>query len=125
MTVFIKVNSNLNHNGQTYQKGSVFEAEQGEFQQLINNGVLSVIDGAENITEAEQIASTPEVVEATQAEEVVTPNDTWGPQPDVPVVESQADGGDTNTPEVVEVDGQQPVETTDSTTQPELTGEEL
>jgi hypothetical protein len=89
MTI-LKVNSNLKHNGEEFPKGKIFEAEQSEFQALINSGVIGVVDGATTVAEGQEIvkqqATEPAKPEDDKPSE--SSQDTWGPTKE-PVVSAQ------------------------------------
>lgn len=73
---FLKVLSNLSHNGTFHAAGTFIEAELEEFAHLVADGVLRVVE-AESIGEAEN------AVEPTPEPEAVAQN-TWEAAPDAP-----------------------------------------
>lgn len=83
MSIF-HVLSNLKHNGQVFEKGTLFAGEENQHQDLVKIGVLAVIDGAETVEEAKEIIGVnAEQAKAPEAEAPkTTPQDTWGAQPD-------------------------------------------
>lgn len=91
--MILHVQTNLNHNGTYYPKGSFIQSEEGEFVPLIEEGILKVVEGANTIEEAEEITgSTAGKAEETATEPAVpTAQDTWGPRPDN-ALENQVSG---------------------------------
>ena len=85
MTIF-QVLSNLNHNGHLYIKGAFFEAEESEFKALVTDGVLRVMEGANSMAHAVEIAADEVAQAAKIAEEsaLAQPENTWGPKPELP-----------------------------------------
>jgi len=84
MSIF-KVLSSLNHNGTIHEKGSILNVEvnAGQFDSLVADGVLELVDGARTEDEAKEIiASKVAENDTVVAPEAVKPQDTWGPQPD-------------------------------------------
>ncbi len=128
MTI-LKVNTHVQHNGEQFPIGKVFEAEQSEFQHLINSGAFSVVEGAANVEDGQVIADqqATEAAKPAPEEEVKQAQDTWGPTKE-PVVPAQdaTDGDKTPT------DGEQATTETTTANSPivggsdaKLTGEEL
>ena len=90
-TTIFQVLSNLNHSGTRYTKGQIFEGNLAEFGNLVTDGVLRVVNGAESIEEAKEIVAKEgetAVAESTTPEK--EPENTWGPKPDeVPEVKDE------------------------------------
>ena len=86
------VKSNLKHNGDTHKAGSFFEGEVSEYQGLINDGVLRVMDGASTVAQAQEILA-KEVADAEAAQREVeagtVAQNTWEAKKD-PVQETAA-----------------------------------
>lgn len=56
MSTFFKVLSNLKHNGDEFKKDSVIEGEMEQLGHLVNDGVLLVVDGADSLEDAKELA---------------------------------------------------------------------
>jgi len=88
MSIF-KVNSNFKHNGQPYQKDTVFEGTTEEFGHLAEAGVLTIVEGAKNVDEAVDII-VEEAKKDDEKEKIeIAPENTWGPQPDKDVADAR------------------------------------
>lgn len=87
MSNIIQVLSNIKHNGEFYATGSLIEAQAGEFQQLINDGAIRVVEGAKSITHARELLSKEVANTVEEVEEIVESQDTWGAAPDPIVTE--------------------------------------
>lgn len=75
--------SNLNHDGNVYIKGSVFEAEGVQFEQLVKEKVLKIVEGARDLAHAAEIVASQieaEIAATEQAEK--KPENTWEAKPD-------------------------------------------
>lgn len=81
---FFQVRTKLQHNGEEYPVGRIFSGEQGEFSQLVADGVLRVIEGANTAAEAAAMADIMDKKAAADAEagQEVQPKNTWEAQPD-------------------------------------------
>lgn len=81
MTIF-KVQSNLNHNGESYKAGSYLEGEAPLFESLVADNVLKPVEGATSFAEAAEIEAEEAAFKAAQEEEEkgVAPENTWGPK---------------------------------------------
>lgn len=79
MTIF-KTLSNLNHDGHLYKAGDLFEGELETFSQLVNDGVLVAVEGAESIAEAEEVLNKVAEEETEVEEKEVQAQDTWAPE---------------------------------------------
>lgn len=77
----------MKHNGVEYATGSFIEAEVAQFEQLINDGVLRVVDGAKTIEQAMELAGKEVVNTVEEVAEIVENQDTWGAKPDPVVTE--------------------------------------
>jgi len=112
MSTFLKVKSNLNHDGVTYKVGQVFEAEPTQFQALVNEGVLEVL-AAETYEAAvkESAALDQKAKEAAETPEQTEQN-TWGPKPDPTDAEVE---------EAAKAEAEGTTETKDEEKAPELT----
>lgn len=129
----IKIESNLRHNGTDHVKGDFMEADASSFEQLISEGVLSVVEGANTIEEAR--AMTEEAMaSAVATEEAQQPENTWEAkkdeapvventevvpptEPTAPVVETT---GDTTAPVTAPIDGATGGDTIDPTIETNL-----
>ena len=81
--IIFQVLSNLNHSGTRFEKGQFFEGNYSEFGNLVNDGVLRVVHGAESIEEAKEIvAKESETAGPETSTEEKEPENTWGPKPD-------------------------------------------
>lgn len=106
----LKIESNLNHNGTYHVKGDFMEADASSFEQLISEGVLSVVEGANTIEEAKAMVEEA-MASAVATEEAQAPENTWEAKKDeTPVVE--------NTEVVPPTEPTAPVETTGDATVP-------
>ena len=74
---------NLKHNGEELAKGSLFEGTLEGFQQLVDMGVLRVVEGAETLEQAAEIVKgeVDAAVQKAEATAAVAPKDVWAPQP--------------------------------------------
>ncbi len=81
MNKIFQVLSNLKHDGDLLVKGTLLEAPLYQFETLVREGVLRIVEGASNIAEAADILAK----EAAQSIEEGTepaapaPQDTWAP----------------------------------------------
>ena len=80
MSIFQTI-SNLNFGGTLHNAGSFFEGELEQYEALVKDGVLRVIEGAESVEHAIKLAE-EEIASAPTPEEVKAPENTWGPKPD-------------------------------------------
>lgn len=81
MTIF-HVQSNLKHDGTEYPTGSFIEGDAGTFNQLVNDGILVEVVGAETISEAKEIVEKDAEQKKEEAEILAEkePENTWGPK---------------------------------------------
>lgn len=86
MTKIFLVKQNLKHNGTDYKIGQLVQDEFEAMPNLVNDGVLRIIEGAENIGEAESILEKEkeEAGDQESAEVAQQPENTWGPKKDEP-----------------------------------------
>lgn len=82
MTIFHVV-SNLNYSGTIYKTGDFIENELAGFEDLVKDGVLRIVEGAETAAQAAQIiaAEAEAKLQNEASAEAKAPKDTWGPQP--------------------------------------------
>lgn len=109
-----KVLSNLKNGGTFHEVGTFVEDETEQLEHLVKEGVLVLIEGAENIGDAEILSKK---IDKTKAQDDAAeaakpqPQNTWGPKPDkqvaqVNIPDKQKDEGGTteeNKPTPVEV----------------------
>jgi hypothetical protein len=91
---YFLVVSALKHNDTLHRVGTVIEGSLGDFETLVIDGVLKLIEGAKNLAHAEKIVAANAVasIEADVAE--VKPVNTWGAQPDPVPAEAGAGAAD-------------------------------
>lgn len=82
MSTIFKVLSNLNHSGDLHKAGDFIEGELSEFQGLVNDKVLAIVEGAKSLNDAPKVAAASEAKAAAAAPQAPKQKDTWGPQPD-------------------------------------------
>lgn len=84
MTTIFLVKQNLKHNGTDYKVGQLVQDEFEATPNLVNDGVLRVIEGAESIQEAEAILAEEKEKHGERAsgEAELQPENTWGPRKD-------------------------------------------
>lgn len=104
--------SNLKHDGEVLEKGSVFQGAIETFQSLVDAGVVKVVEGAETLEQAAEMVKkeVDEVAAKAQAAVAAAPKDTWAPSAEKPVVADEAE---------------KPAETTDTTEKPAETTETI
>jgi hypothetical protein len=89
MKKFLLVLKNLKHDGDLLEAGSLFEGAVEEFQQLIDMGVLKVIEGAKTLDEAAEMAKAQvaEIAEKVKSDALKSNHaDVWKAKPNVPPV---------------------------------------
>jgi hypothetical protein len=115
MDKFFLVLSNLKHNGELYEAGSVIEGDLEAFGEFITAGVLRVVEGAESLEQAAELATkqVADALEKAKAAEAAKPKDTWAPsEPEAPAADGETVAGTETAPE-----GTQTTETTETTTE--------
>lgn len=76
MTIIYKVISNVKHNGDEFKKDTFFQGNDGEFTQLVADGVLKAFD-TDSIEEAQAIDAQETAIEVAETEDEVLPPNTW------------------------------------------------
>lgn len=98
----LQVLSDLKHNGTLHKAGTFLEAEAGQFEDLVKQGILKVIEGAENVEEAAKIVlADAQKTAAVAAEASKEAENTWGPKAD-PIVAPEAEAAKSGNEQKVE-----------------------
>lgn len=78
--------SNIKFNSEAIKAGDVFEGDTETFEGLVKDGVVRIVEGAENLEQAADIVR-KEVAEKSAAAATAVanaPKDTWAPSPEKP-----------------------------------------
>ena len=76
--------SNLNYGGTLHKAGDIFEGKIEEYESLVTDKVLRVIEEAETLEQAAKIVAkeTAEKIAEAELAEEQKPENTWGPKKD-------------------------------------------
>lgn len=108
--VILYVLSNLKHNATQYTQGSFITGALSEFEALVKDGVLRVVEGATSEEEAAKIIADETEAAKEKGAAVVSPKNTWGP------TDKPADVAETTTETTTEsTDATGKVDTTETT----------
>lgn len=77
MSIFL-VQSNLKHDGVNFAKGSFIQGDADQFDILVQDRVLKLVEGANTMDEAKEMVDIEKESEPAE-EKAPQPKDTWGP----------------------------------------------
>jgi hypothetical protein len=87
--MYYKANGNLKHNGDSVTAGTIVQAEDGAFSDLVALGVMTPVPGANSAEEAAAMLAEAQAAQEQAAPAPAPSQDTWGPTKE-PVVAPEA-----------------------------------